>query len=189
MRQLTICLLSIMVLLATISCTESQTTSPFEIRAVYDARTDSGKTDFFKMELSPPVNGEKEIWVGKETLIDTTSLKDAFITKSKPSLPPEEIEKIKNHPEYESHKDDLRVVFMVGGQPQVNIHFNNPEQLESVTGTYKGKRLALILDNKLLMAATVFEPISGGIMQIPMMSEEKATAIVQRIKQLSNSTK
>lgn len=187
MRQLTLSLLLITILPIVLACTESHNTSPFEMRAVFDGSAQPDNSSYFKMQLSPPVNGEKEVWVSKELLLDANTLQGASISKTKPLLSPEEIEQLKKHPDYNSKKDDLMTVFLVGGQPSLNIEFNAPEKLRTATVKHKGQRLALILDNKLLMAATVIEPISGGVMSIPMMSEEEAVTIMKRIKQLSNS--
>jgi preprotein translocase subunit SecD len=58
--------------------------------------------------------------------------------------------------------------------------------LEAITRDNTGKRLAFVLDGKMLMAPKIYEPIRSGEFKIAgLLSEEEAKKIASRLNELS----
>lgn len=132
-------------------------------------------------------NGYEEVWVKKEILLDASTVADASVAKSKPLFSKEQMEAVKRKRGYTPSRYNLEEAFTTGGPPEINIKFKRPKELEKVTKENTRKRIAVVLDGELIVAASIIEPITDGAATLGgVLSVQKANKIAERIKQLSN---
>lgn len=55
------------------------------------------------------------------------------------------------------------------------------KQLKSLTTHHMGQKVAIIFEGKLLIAATIMEPIPNGMLQVGVSTIEQAKEIVQKL--------
>jgi hypothetical protein len=71
-----------------------------------------------------------------------------------------------------------------GTRPGIELTFSSAgkTKLASVTEQNVGRQMAIVVDGQVLLAAQIWEPISGGVVQISgVFSEEEVEAIIRKI--------
>jgi preprotein translocase subunit SecD len=143
--------------------------SLLEFRLVQEAE----KTEWKKVEFEG-----KPIWVSPTCEIDTQHISSAKLTWEGPpwSLlsPDKQAEFKKQHPE----------ITNFDRQPQISITFtpNGAKLIEELTTKHKGQRLAVIYEDKILIAPTIYESIKNGSITIGgSFTEPEARSIVSKI--------
>lgn len=120
----------------------------------------------------------KPIWVSPNCEMDSRYIASAKLTWTGSPwslLPPDEQVKFrKQHPE----------ITNFDRQPQIFITFtpSGAKRIEELTKKHKGQRLAVIYENKILVAPTIYESINSGSITISgSFTEAEAQNIVSRV--------
>ncbi len=115
---------------------------------------------------------EDNLVLGDEVLFSTKDISSAELVIDIPSE--EKVAQIRQmFPDYEP-EPALRINFKFTGK--------NKQKLFDITKKHQKRRLAILIDDKLLMAPKIYEPISQGtVSMVGNISEEEAKSIVDRI--------
>jgi len=80
--------------------------------------------------------------------------------------------------------ETVRLAKLPDGTPVINLQLDQTASitLESVTSKNRGRRLAVLVDGRIVIAPTIKETIAGGHMTIGGFDAAQTTAIFEKIK-------
>jgi len=186
--RITICLL--LVLTATLGpgwCAGSESCRSFSLRLATDASTPASSSPTEKLKLHPLSREQEQIWTQKASVIDAKSIEKAYITPSKPLFSRWQILLNKLNPWSKPIPPDLEKQFRKSGEPIINLKIkpDGVARLAAATKNHIGKKMVIVIDEQLLLAAVVVEPLNDPEFQLTSTwSQKEAGAIVDRINSL-----
>jgi len=166
---------------------ESTNCRSFALRLSYDGPPTSSPSKCEKLQPHALKHGHEQVWTSKESLLDASSIEKAYITHAKPLFTQSQIQAAKLDPQYKPVPPEIEKALTTGGQPIINIKLRTEGALKfaSITANNVHKKLAIILDEKLLANLVIVEPITDGEIQISSSWKEiEAESIVASINSL-----
>jgi hypothetical protein len=157
----------------------------FSLRLVADATIPSSKTD--KLKLHPLTREQEQLSIQKESVLDVSSIEKAYITPSKPLFSRWQILLNKLNPWAKPIPPDLAKQFTKSGDPIIHLKItpSGVAKLAEVTKHNVRKKMAMVMDEQLLLAAIIIEPLNDPEFQLTSTwSTKEATEIVNRINSL-----
>jgi hypothetical protein len=180
LRSKLICLLSIFLFVSTAQA-ESLSCKELSFRRVHDGTP--GDTSLY-IPLSPIGGryGSETYWVENEVLLDASIIEQSTIKTSERKFPTELMERIKReHP-----NEEIRFASKPTASIVIMLKQENPSRFYQMTKENVGSRIALVLNDKLLMAPFIREPIDGNEIHVTgAFSVNEAEQINQRINSLN----
>jgi hypothetical protein len=170
-----------------VSYAKNESCRSFSLRLAIDDRNPSSPLGSEKLKLHPLSREKEQLWTKKESVIDSKSIEKAYITPSKPLFSRWQILLHKLNPWAKPIPPDLEKQFTKSGEPIINLKITptGVAKLAAVTKNNVGKKMAIVIDEQLLLAALIVEPLNDPVFQLTSTYNNKeASAIVDRINSL-----
>ena len=166
-------------------CAGNESCRLFSLRLATDVPASSKQSE--KLKLHPLSREQEQIWTLKDSVIDAKSIEKAYITPSKPSFSRWQLLLHKLNPWSKPIPPDLEKQFTKSGEPIINLKIK-PEgvaRLSAATKNHIGKKMAIVIDEQLLLAAVIVEPLNDPEFQLTgVWTQKEAGTIVDRINSL-----
>lgn len=167
------------------TCLGNEASSLFSIHLV---REDN---EIVNIKLYKKVSGNQEsLFVVSEPILDETSVECVEIRFRK-FYTPEMIELINSDPIAKAQILELEKKGLTKDEPELYIKFDNKAKalLAKVTTNNIGKRLAIIVDNKVVVAPIIREPLEDGDAVINMNKEDMERFVAKYNRARNNADK
>lgn len=159
----------------------------FSLRLVADTTIPTSSKKIEKLELHPLSREHEQLSIQKESVLDANSIEKAYITPSKPLFSRWQILLNKLNPWAKPIPPDLEKQFTKSGDPVIHLKItpSGVARLSEVTRNNVHKKMAMVMDNQLLLAAIIIEPLNDPEFQLTSTwNTKEANEIVNRINAL-----
>ncbi len=155
----------------------------FEVKLVVDqTAATKNPSEYQKMQLTSSRSKQEELWVTKRSELSIDCIADAFLVARKEMPEADVAQYLKDNPGVD--EGAVRAWVKADSAPELQIVLNErgSDKLGALTKGNLKKRVAIVLEGKMVMAPVVMEPITGGKISIPVGSAEEVRMVAEKIK-------